>query len=85
MAIGHVRVTAPYPVEMAPGFTPWRRHVDWQAAQPTPMAPLLGRLEWTAGQHNWGFRLRFCLFPISAHDMEVIADAMSVARTLPSR
>ncbi|MDQ1159036.1 hypothetical protein QE385_003363 [Sphingomonas sp. SORGH_AS 950] len=42
--IGTVADGMPYQVEMAPGFTPWRRNVHWRAAHETPIHPLLGDL-----------------------------------------
>ena len=36
-AIGAARDGAPYQVEMESGFRPWRRDVDWQSAEETPI------------------------------------------------
>ncbi|TGV63168.1 EVE domain-containing protein, partial [Mesorhizobium sp. M00.F.Ca.ET.158.01.1.1] len=51
----------------------------------TPIKPLLERLEFTAGKSNWGYQLRFGLFPISAADFALIARAMGakLASTSP--
>lgn len=78
-AIGVARDRAPYQVEMAPGFTPWRRDVDWLRAQETPIRPLLGRLAFTQAGANWGYPLRFGLFAIDGADADVIARAMTQA------
>jgi len=75
-AIGTVRDGIPYQVDMGAGFVPHRRDVAWFPAEPTPIQPLLDRLDFTAGKTNWGYQLRFGLFPISAHDFQLIADAM---------
>ena len=75
-AIGVARDDAPCQVEMANGFRPWRRDVDWQPADETPIRPLLGRLAFTQGGANWGYQLRFGLFAIDDKDAEVIAQAM---------
>ncbi|TGU97002.1 EVE domain-containing protein [Mesorhizobium sp. M00.F.Ca.ET.151.01.1.1] len=84
-AIGTVREGEPYQGEMGGGFTPFRRDVDWAQAQETPIKPLLERLEFTAGKSNWGYQLRFGLFPISAADFALIAGAMGakLASTSP--
>jgi hypothetical protein len=75
-AIGRVRDAEPYQFDMGGGFRPSRRDVDWAPADETPIRPLLGRLDFTAGKHNWGYQLRLGLFAIGAHDFDVIADAM---------
>ncbi len=78
-AIGTVRAGAPYQVEMAPGFAPFRRDVDWLDGQETLIRPLLESLEFTRGRQNWGYRFRFGLFSVSGADMDVIAHAMGVS------
>ncbi len=75
-AVGTVREGEPYQGEMGGGFTPFRRDVEWVKARETPIKPLLDRLEFTAGKSNWGYQLRFGLFPISAGDFALIAEAM---------
>ncbi|WP_027060210.1 EVE domain-containing protein [Mesorhizobium loti] len=76
-AIGTVRDGEPYQGDMGAGFTPFRRDVDWATADEAPIKPLLDRLEFTAGKSNWGYQLRFGLFPVSAADFTVIAEAMA--------
>jgi hypothetical protein len=61
---------------MGGGFHPFRRDVMWLTSQPAPIQPLLDKLEFSAGVRNWGQKFRYGLFPISDHDMGVIADAM---------
>jgi hypothetical protein len=75
-AIGTVREGEPYQGDMGAGFTPFRRDVDWAEAEETPIKPLLDRLDFTAGKSNWGYQLRFGLFPVSAADFALIARAM---------
>lgn len=75
-AVGTVREGEPYQGDMGSGFTPFRRDVEWAKASETPIKPLLDRLEFTAGKSNWGYQLRFGLFPISAGDFALIAEAM---------
>jgi hypothetical protein len=76
-ALGIVRDRDPYQVEMDRCFHPYRRDVDWLVTQEAPIKPLLDRLEFARGVANWGQKFRFGLFAVSAHDMAVIADAMS--------
>ncbi|WP_371323473.1 EVE domain-containing protein [Dechloromonas sp. ZY10] len=76
-ALGRVLAGEPYQADMGGGFLPFRRDVRWAAARPTPITPLLERLEFSAGKKNWGYQLRFGLFEVSAHDFELIACAMA--------
>ncbi|MEF2071525.1 EVE domain-containing protein [Consotaella aegiceratis] len=78
-AIGTVRDGEPYQGVMGPGFTPWRRDVDWQDAREVPIRPLLATLHFTAGRTNWGYQLRFGLFEIGKDDARIIRTAMTVA------
>jgi hypothetical protein len=75
-AIGTVKNGEPYLFDMGGGFKPYRRDVAWARAEETPIAPLLGKLEFTAGKPNWGYQLRFGLFSISAADFRLITHAM---------
>jgi hypothetical protein len=77
-AIGVVCAGEPYQADMGGGFRPFRRDVAWLDAQEASIAPLLDWLDFSAGFVNWGYRLRFGLFPISEHDLRVIAAAMAV-------
>ena len=81
-AIGVVNDGVPYQVDTGGGFSPFRRDVSWSHAEETSIKPLVGRLQFTTARRNWGFQLRFGLFEISEHDMEMIAAAMGAA---PSR
>ena len=80
-AIGVVNSGDPYAFDMGGGFCPFRRDVQWARAVEAPIKPLLDELEFSSGKKNWGYQLRFGLFPIAANDMEVIARAMQA--TLP--
>lgn len=76
-AVGVVRAGEPYRVDMGGGFVPFRRDVDWLAAEAeAPIQPLLATLDFTGGARNWGYQLRFGLFPITDHDWRLIAGAM---------
>jgi len=61
------------------GFQPFRRNVQWFTAREAPIAPLLEKLEFTAGKSHWGGALRFGLLAVSAHDFALIGEAMGVA------
>lgn len=80
-ALGWARAGDPYRFDMGGGFCPYRRDVDWAVAQEMPIAPLLGRLEFTAGR-NWGYQLRLGLCRLSEHDFRLIAQAMSACSKL---
>ena len=75
-AIGIVEPAEPYSFDTGGGFWPWRRDVRWLPAQEAPIAPLLERLEFSAGKRNWAYPLRFGLFEVSAHDLDRVAEAM---------
>jgi len=75
-AIGVVKDGDPHQADMGGGFHPIRRDVSWLGGHDAPIQPLLGVLEFTAGNRNWGYQLRFGLFSISDHDRQIIAEAM---------
>jgi EVE domain len=75
-AIGTVQEGEPYLFDMGNGFKPHRRDVVWAKAKEAPIRPLLEKLEFTAGKPNWGYQVRFGLFPIGAKDFRLIAKAM---------
>ena len=77
-AIGTVKDRDPYQFDMRGGFAPFRRDVDWMGSRDAPITPLLDRLDFTAGNRNWGYQLRFGVLAISAHAFELIAEAMGV-------
>ena len=76
VSIGVVRSGAPYAFDMGAGFVPYRRDVDYLAAQETPIQPLLDALEFVEDRRRWGYKFRFGLFDVSDHDMQLIARAM---------
>lgn len=75
-ALGRVLPGEPYQADMGNNFHPHRRDVCWTEAKAASIAPLLDRLEFSAGKRNWGYPLRFGLFEVSDHDFERIACAM---------
>ena len=81
--IGQVRPGEIYPGEMG-GWTAYRRDVDWSDTHDAPIAPLLDQLDFTRGQSNWGYKLRFGLFEMSAHDFGLIGRAMGVDHCDPA-
>ena len=78
-AVGTAKEGEPYVFDMGNGFKPYRRDVAWAHANEAPIEKLLDRLEFTAGKRNWGYQLRFGIFPISAADFRLIAEAMDAA------
>lgn len=76
-AFGIVRDTNVYQVDMGNGFCPFRRDLDWQPVHEAPIHPLLDQLDFTRGQRSWGYAFRYGLFPVSAHDMDLIADELT--------
>lgn len=76
VTIGRVRDEELYQGVMGGDFVPWRRNVDYAEATEAPIAPLLDTLQFTRGNRNWGYQMRFGLFEISEHDFRVIAEAM---------
>lgn len=76
-AIGSVAGDRTYQVEMAPGFTPFRRDVAYRRCRDAPVAPLLGQLAFTRGRAGgWGQAFRFGHFEIGEADFLLIAQAM---------
>jgi hypothetical protein len=76
-AIGIVQEDEPYLVEMEDGFRAYRRDVKWMGSHEVTIRRLLDVLELTANKSNWGYQLRFGQCQISAHDFDIIAEAMS--------
>ncbi len=80
-AIGHVRADAVYQVDMAPGFSPFRRNVDWLEAVEQPIRPLLEWLDFTADK-NWGYALRFGLVELPVVDFDFLVHVMTQAKDM---
>lgn len=76
VSIGLVQSGEPYRADMGNGFVPWRRDVRYLPAQEAPIAPLLPLLRFIDDAKHWGYKFRFGLFDIGAHDMALIAEAM---------
>jgi EVE domain len=78
-ALGRVADDDLYQVEMRPGFTPWRRNVEFVACMEAPIAPLIDRLSFIKNKRRWGYVFRFGLFEIPCSDLDTIKDAMRPA------
>lgn len=76
-AIGTMRERVPYRVEMSATFHAFRSGVEWRPSRPTPIHPLLDRLEFTRDKRNWGQAFRFGIARIAEADAGIIAAAMA--------
>ncbi len=79
-AIGRVADDDLYQVEMAPGFRPWRRNVEFVTCAETPIRPLIDQLTFIKDRQRWGYVFRFGLFTIPQEDFERIKRAMEPTR-----
>jgi GrpB-like predicted nucleotidyltransferase (UPF0157 family) len=77
-AVGRIADDELYQVEMAPGFVPWRRNVEFVPSTEAPIKPLLDELSFIKDKRRWGYVFRFGLFEIPARDFDVIRTAMEV-------
>jgi hypothetical protein len=80
-AVGSVRDERVYQGDMGNGFHPFRKDVDWLAAQEAPIRPLLDALSFTQGKTNWGYAFRFGLLKVTEADMDAIMRAMNAKVT----
>jgi predicted RNA-binding protein len=67
-----------YQVEQAPGFTPWRRNIEFVSCTETPIRPLIDQLSFIKDKRRWGYTFRVGLFKIPQEDFAVISRAMAV-------
>ena len=81
-ALGVVRDERVYQGTMGDDFKPFRKDVDWLAAQEVPIRPLLESLSFTQGKSNWGYAFRFGLLKVTEADMDLIARAMHAVRAV---
>jgi hypothetical protein len=77
-AIGRVADDDLYQVDLTPGFTPWRRNVEFVRCAETPIRPLIDQLTFIEDKRRWGYMLRFALFKIPREDFELIRRTMAV-------
>ena len=76
-AIGEVIGDEVYPVEMMPGFVPFRRDIGFLPCTETPIRPLLEQLTFIRDKRHWGYVFRFGHLQIPESDFRLIAEAMS--------
>lgn len=76
-AIGVVKPQDIYQVTMNENFKPFRRDVVWDEAKYAAIQPILNILDFSAGNSNWGYQLRFGLIKISEHDFRLIRREMT--------
>jgi hypothetical protein len=77
-AIGRVCDREPYLFQQTASLAPIRRDVAYFDAQAARIEPLLDKLSFIRSREHWGMAFRRGLVEVSASDMEVIAEAMSV-------
>jgi hypothetical protein len=75
-AIGQILEGEPYLFNMGDGFVPYRRDVQFIAAQTAPIRPLLADLSFIKNKQSWGYVFRFGLLEIPESDFHCIATAM---------
>jgi DNA-binding MarR family transcriptional regulator/predicted RNA-binding protein len=77
-AIGRVLDEDLYQVKQAPGFTPWRRNIEFVRGVEAPIRPLIDQLSFIKDKRHWGHMFRVGLFKIPQEDFAVISRAMAV-------
>ena len=77
-AIGRVVSNEVYQFEMAEGFIPFRKDIEFVAAREADIHPLIDELDFIRDKKRWGYKFRFGHFEISKRDFELIALAMGV-------
>lgn len=75
-AIGIVQDDAPYQVEMAPGFKPFRRNIKYFEAKAQDIKPLIQSLPFIKNKKSWGYVFKFGFLEIDQVSFEIIANAM---------
>ncbi len=78
-AIGQVDDDAPYQVDIAPEFQPWRRRVTFRPATEAPAKPLIESLDFIKNKATWGVAFRRGFFEVGESDFKKISAAMNVA------
>jgi hypothetical protein len=81
-ALGMVLSDEVYQVEMAPGFSPYRKNVKWLTSQNCSIRDLLPVLSFSQNNAHWGYKMRFGIFAILQTDMMHIALAMGCMEQL---
>jgi len=86
--IGRVADEELYQVEQVPGFTPWRRNIEFVKSIEAPIRPLIDQLSFIKDKRRWGYMFRVGLLKIPQEDFAVISRAMAVknpGRRRPTR
>lgn len=78
-AIAEVIDDAPYQVEIAPDFKPWRRRVTFADCTEVAIQPLIEQLDFIRNKKSWGFTFRRGFFEIAEADFRKIEQAMCAA------
>jgi hypothetical protein len=78
-ALGRVIDDGPRQVEQAPGFTPWRRRMEYLEAREVEIRPLLHDLSFITDKSKWGAAFRFGFIEIPREDFIRIAKRMVAA------
>lgn len=75
-ALGRITGGAIVQADMGGGFLPFRRHVEFLAASPAPIRPLIESLTFIRSKLHWGAAFRFGHLRVPAEDFARIAVAM---------
>jgi hypothetical protein len=75
-AIGRVADDQVYQHKMSEDFIPYRRNVEWLKCRETPIAPLIGQLDFIKNKTSWGYQFRFGFFEITERDFKLIESSM---------
>jgi hypothetical protein len=81
-AIGRVVDDQVYQFEMAPGFIPFRRDIEFLPAQAVDIRPLINQLNFIQNKSRWGYVFRFGHIEISQEDFELISSQMLIPEKL---
>ncbi len=76
-ALGEVVGDRIYPVEMSPGFEPFRVDIRYLSIQEASIHPLLERLAFIRDRRRWGYVFRFGHLQIAEADFRLIAQCLS--------
>lgn len=75
-AIGRVKDEEIYQIEIAPGFCPHRRDIEFFPHRDVSIRPLIEDLHFIRNKRHWGYPFRYGFFEIDQHDFELIAEQM---------
>ena len=81
-AIGRVTDNGVYRFEMAPGFVPYRRDVDFAVCKSAAIRPLIDKLSFIKDPVHWGYAFRLGYLQISQRDFSLIATEMLGAKAV---